>query len=51
MSAKAPRKDGKGYEYPSIGHLVGLDGKIQGEREKTASYGRILKVEVKEFST
>ena len=34
MSAKAPKKDGKGYEYPSIGHLVGLDGKIQGERKR-----------------
>ena len=34
MSAKVPKKDGKGYEYPSIGHLVGLDGKIQGERER-----------------
>lgn len=34
MSAKAPKKDGKGYEYPSIGHLVGLGGKIQGERKR-----------------
>ena len=34
MSAKAPKKDGKGYEYPTIGHLVGLEGKIQGERKK-----------------
>ena len=34
MSAKAPKKDGKGYEYPSIGHMVGLDGKIQGERKR-----------------
>ena len=34
MSAKAPRKDGKGYEYPSIGHLVGLDGKIQGNGKR-----------------
>lgn len=34
MSAKAPKEDGKGYEYLSIGHLVGLDGKIQGERKR-----------------
>lgn len=34
MSAKAPKKDGKGYEYPVIGHMVGLEGKIQGERRK-----------------
>ena len=34
MSAKVPKKDGKGYEYPSIGHVVGLDGKIHGERKR-----------------
>lgn len=34
MSAKAPKKDGKGYEYPAVGHVVGLDGKIQGERKR-----------------
>ena len=34
MAAKAPKKDGKGYEYPAIGHVVGLDGKIQGERKR-----------------
>ncbi len=33
MAAKAPKKDGKGYEYPAIGHVVGLDGKIQGDRK------------------
>ncbi len=33
MAAKAPKKDGKGYEYPAIGNVVGLNGKIQ--REKT----------------
>lgn len=33
-SAKTPKKDGKGYEYPKIGHVVGLDGKIQGERKR-----------------
>jgi len=32
-AAKAPRKDGKGYEYPAIGHVVGLEGKIQGDRK------------------
>ena len=31
MSAKAPKKEEKGYEYPVMGHVVGLDGKIQGE--------------------
>ena len=34
MSAKAPKKDGKGYEYPALGHIVGLNGKIQGERKR-----------------
>lgn len=34
MSAKAPRKDGKGYEYPTIGHLVGLEGRIRGDGKK-----------------
>ena len=34
MSAKVPEKDGKGYEYPAIGHVVGLEGKIQGERKR-----------------
>lgn len=29
MSAKAPKKDGKGYEYPVVGHMAGLEGKIQ----------------------
>ncbi len=34
MSAKAPKKDGKGYEYPVFGHVVGLEGKVRGERRK-----------------
>lgn len=33
MSAKAPKKDGKGHEYPIIGHIIGLDVKIQGDRK------------------
>ena len=33
-SSKAPKKDGKGYEYPAIGHMVGLEGKVQGDRRK-----------------
>ena len=33
-AAKTPRKEGKGYEYPSIGHVVGLEGKVQGDRRK-----------------
>lgn len=34
MAAKAPKKDGKGYEYPVIGHMVGLEGTIRGDRKK-----------------
>ena len=34
MSAKAPKRDGKGYEYPVFGHVVGLEGKIRGDRRK-----------------
>lgn len=34
MSAKAPKKDGKGYEYPVIRHMVGLEGTIRGDRKK-----------------
>lgn len=33
MAAKAPKKDGKGYGYPAIGRVVGLEGKIQGDRK------------------
>lgn len=34
LSAKAPKKDGKGYGYPVMGHLVGLDGNIRGDGRK-----------------
>lgn len=34
MSAKAPKKDGKEYEYPAMGHVVGLEGKTQGVRKR-----------------
>ena len=34
MSAKAPKKDGKGYAYPALGHVVGLEGKARGDRRK-----------------
>ena len=34
MSAKAPKKDGRGYAYPKIGHVVGLDGPINGDGRK-----------------
>ena len=34
LSAKAPKKDGKGYEYPVVGHVVGLEGKVRGEVRK-----------------
>ena len=27
-SAKTPWKDGKGYEYPKVGHVVGLEWKV-----------------------
>lgn len=37
LSAKAPKKDGKGYEYPIFGHVVGLEGKIRGGRRKLLS--------------
>ena len=42
MAAKAPKKDGKEYEYPAIGHVVGLDGKIQGKSEMDVAHGRVL---------
>lgn len=31
LSAKAPKKEGKGYEYPVFGHVVGLEGKVRGD--------------------
>lgn len=34
MSGRIAKKIGKGYEYPVVGHMVGLEGKIQGERRK-----------------
>ncbi len=34
MSAKSPKRDGKGYEYPKIGHAAGLDGPIKGDGRK-----------------
>lgn len=34
MSAKAPKKDGRGYEYPVLGHMVGLEGTVRGDRRK-----------------
>ena len=37
MPAKAPKRDGKGYEYPAIGHMVGLEGKVTGDRRKLLS--------------
>ena len=33
-SAKAPWEDGKGYEYPKAGHVVGLEGKARGDIRK-----------------
>lgn len=34
LSAKAPKKDGKGYAYPVMGHLVALEAEIRGDRHK-----------------
>lgn len=34
LSAKAPKKEGKGYEYPVMGHLVGLEMGTRGDRQK-----------------
>lgn len=34
MSSKAPKKDGKGYEYLVMGYVIGLEGRIRGERKK-----------------
>lgn len=34
LSAKAPKKDGRGYEYPAAGHVVGLEGKARGDMRK-----------------
>lgn len=34
MSAKTPKRDGKGYAYPVLGRLVGLEGKVRGDRRK-----------------
>lgn len=34
MSAKATKKDGKDYQYPAVGHVSGLEGKIPGERKR-----------------
>lgn len=33
-SVKAPKKDGKGYGYPVIGHLAGLENAARGDRRK-----------------
>lgn len=33
-STKVPKKEGKGYQYPTIGHVVGLEGSIKGDRRK-----------------
>ena len=33
-SGKVPKKEGTGYQYPTIGHVVGLEGSIKGDRQK-----------------
>ena len=37
MPAKVAKRVGKGYEYPVIGHLVGLDGAVRGDGRKLLS--------------
>ena len=37
MPAKVAKHVGKGYEYPVIGHLVGLDGAVRGDGRKLLS--------------
>jgi hypothetical protein len=34
LSAKAPKRDGKGYQYPVMGHLTGLDMSTHGDRKQ-----------------
>lgn len=34
MAGRVAKKEGEGYEYPVTGHMVGLEGKIQGEHKK-----------------
>jgi hypothetical protein len=34
LSAKVPKKDGKGYAYPVMGHLVALETETRGDRLK-----------------
>ena len=33
-ASKIKKRTGKGYEYPAIGHVVGLEGKFRGDRRK-----------------
>ncbi len=40
MSVKAPKRDGKGYAYPTMGHMIGLEGKrIEDRKELLAKAG------------
>ncbi|MDR2889419.1 MAG: ISLre2 family transposase [Lachnospiraceae bacterium] len=34
LSGSMPTKSGKGYEYPLMGHMVGLEMALRGERKK-----------------
>ena len=38
MSAKTPKKDGKGYEYPVMGYMAGLEGTIREDRKKPPTF-------------
>lgn len=37
MPAKVAKRVGKGYEYPVMGHMVGLDGAVRGDGRKLIS--------------
>jgi len=37
MPSKVQKKVGKGYDYPRIGHVVGLEGSIKGDGRKLLS--------------
>lgn len=37
MPAKIAKRVGKGYKYPVIGHMVGLEGAVRGDGRKLLS--------------
>ena len=34
ISVKVAKKEGKGYRYPTVWYMVGLEGKVTGGRKK-----------------